>query len=134
MMLDGATILVADDEPLLTLTFAILLRHAGASVLTAEDGLEALTLAARHPVSALICDKQMPRMNGMTLLRTLRARSASVPTLLFVSGIDQEDDATLRELGVRLKMSKPTSPAAFIQAVGTLLGRCPPPAEASAVA
>lgn len=134
MTLQGATILVADDEPVLTLTFGILLRHAGATVLTAEDGLEALALAAQNPVSALICDINMPRMNGLTLLRMLRSRQASVPTLLFVSGIDPEDDDALRSMGVRLKMSKPTPPAALIQAVGSLLGRCEPPEQASLVA
>src|SRR5215218_5002231 len=64
-----------------------LLRKAGYSVLTAEDGLEGLTLARRERPDLVISDVSMPRMNGLEFCREIRADSglATVPILLITA-------------------------------------------------
>ena len=60
------------------------MRKAGYSVLTAEDGLEGLTLARRERPDLVISDVSMPRMNGLEFCREIRADSElkTVPILL----------------------------------------------------
>src|SRR5689334_15175782 len=64
-----------------------LLRKAGYSVFTAEDGLEGLTLARRERPDLVISDVSMPRMNGLEFCREIRADSElkTVPILLITA-------------------------------------------------
>src|SRR6476661_3868290 len=61
-----------------------LLRKAGYSVLTAEDGVDGLKLARRERPDLVISDVSMPRMNGLEFCREIRADSElkTVPILL----------------------------------------------------
>ena len=120
----GSTLLVVDDEPLLNLTFAILLRRAGASVFTATNGEEALAILERERVHTMLCDRQMPVMDGLTLLRTLHARGKSVPSMLFMNGLDRENTEELERMQVKRLLSKPIQPLALLAAVEDVLIRC----------
>lgn len=117
----GSTLLVVDDEPLLSLTFAVLLRRAGASVFTAENGHEALAIAERERIHTMLCDRQMPLMDGLTLLRTMHDRGISVPSLLFVNGIDRENMDELDRMQVKRLLSKPIQPVELLKAVAEVL-------------
>ena len=119
--LAGTRLLVVDDEPVLNLTFAVLLRRAGAHVQQAANGAEALQLLQTGAVDLMVCDKQMPVMDGMTLLRRLHDESLSVPTLLFTNGIDREDMSKLEALGVRRLIAKPIQPLHLLQAVAEIV-------------
>jgi len=78
------SVLIVNDEPDQLILMGNLLRKAGYSVLTAEDGVEALTLARRERPDLVISDVSMPRMNGLAFTRELRADSElkTVPILL----------------------------------------------------
>ncbi len=122
MQLAGSTILVVDDEPILNMTMALVLRLQGATVLCAADGAQALQLFDRPDrIDAMVCDQNMPVMDGRTLLSTLHRRGLSVPTLFFVSGVDREDTAALEAMQVRRLITKPIQPAALIAAVESVL-------------
>lgn len=122
----GSTLLVVDDEPLLSLTFAILLRRAGACVFTAENGREALQIAERECIHTMLCDRQMPVMDGLTLLRTMHDRGISVPSLLFVTGLEHENADELDRMQVKRLLSKPIQPVLLLEAVADVLSRCNP--------
>ena len=110
MTLSEATILVVEDEPVLRITFAVVLKQLGATVHTAANGLEALEVLAREHIDAMLTDKQMPQMDGRTLLETLHARGASVPSILFVNGVDSESQHDMTRLGVVETVTKPLHP------------------------
>jgi PAS domain S-box-containing protein len=78
------SVLIVNDEPDQLILMGNLLRKAGYSVLTAEDGLEALTLARRVHPDLIISDVSMPRMDGLGLCREIRADAElkTVPILL----------------------------------------------------
>ena len=85
------TILVADDEPeVLSLTRDIL-DATGYTVLTAEDGEEALRIAERHPgpIHGLVADVVMPGMTGPELAIVLK-RSRPETKVVFMSGYSNE--------------------------------------------
>jgi two-component system chemotaxis response regulator CheY len=128
MTLSDATILVVDDEAVLRTTFALVLRQLGATVHTAANGLEALEVLAREHVNAMLTDKQMPVMDGHTLLETLSRRGASVPSILFVDGLDSENALDMVRLGVVEIVTKPLHPTRLKQLLEELLLALPQPA------
>ena len=65
-------IVIADDDPQVVWFMADVLRSAGALVLEAKDGGEALALARGSGADAIVSDVLMPRVDGLTLARTLR--------------------------------------------------------------
>jgi CheY-like chemotaxis protein len=121
MTLAEATLLIVDDEPILRLTFSVLLKKTGATVFTAEHGEEAMAILAREPIDAMLTDKQMPVMDGVTLLQTLHQRNMVVPSVLFVNGVTREDPDELARLGVVNIVTKPLYPHDLIRIFENLL-------------
>jgi two-component system chemotaxis response regulator CheY len=116
-----ATLLIVDDEPILRLTFSVLLKKTGAKVFTAEHGEEAMEILSREPIDAMLTDKQMPVMDGITLLQTLYQRNMVVPSVLFVNGVTHEDPDELARLGVINIVTKPLYPNDLIRIFEKLL-------------
>jgi two-component system chemotaxis response regulator CheY len=71
------TILIADDSPSMRMLIEFTLKDAGYSVITAPDGEEALARAKADDsdIDMIITDLNMPGMDGITLIRGLRAES-----------------------------------------------------------
>lgn len=82
-----ARILVVDDEPLIRGTLGELLEHEGYQVATANDAASALALAAQTNFDLLLCDLQLPDLDGVSLLeRILRLNSTTVAILITAYG------------------------------------------------
>lgn len=121
MTLAESSILVVDDEPVLRLTFSVLLQRMGAHVFTAEDGVEALRIATDNHVDVILTDKQMPNMDGLTLLHQLRERGILAPAILFVNGVVPEDPKLLDRLGVMRSVTKPIHPQDLVHMLDEIL-------------
>lgn len=67
-------VLVVDDDAAIRPILAEALRYAGCRVLTAANGAEAMEILGEEPVDLLITDYDMPRMNGLDLIRWSKAR------------------------------------------------------------
>ncbi len=67
-MIQGARILIVDDEPPIRTACAKILSEEGALVETAEDGLGGLERAKNGPFDLSLVDLKMPQMDGMELL------------------------------------------------------------------
>ena len=76
------TVLVVDDNRDHSQALAKIFERAGYRVGTAGDGQEALTILTERPFDLVITDLRMPRMNGLDLLRSIRAMSPHVPVLI----------------------------------------------------
>ena len=78
------TILLADDEYAALEVLEFLLRAEGYDVVTASDGLEALTIATSRAVDLVVSDYKMPGMNGLELCKHLQAdpKLSRIPILL----------------------------------------------------
>jgi PAS domain S-box-containing protein len=92
---DENSILIVNDEPEQLTLMDGLLRKAGYSVFTAEDGVQAFDIAKEARPDLVISDVSMPRMNGLEFCRALRADNElrSVPILL-ISAL-QKDTQTV---------------------------------------
>ncbi len=79
----GTTILVVDDDALITLNMVDQLIELGYAVLEAYSGRDALELLRRHPeITAMITDYSMPVMSGVELAEAARALRPDLPILL----------------------------------------------------
>ncbi|MDQ1602850.1 MAG: hypothetical protein QOE01_695, partial [Actinomycetota bacterium] len=81
------TVLIADDSPTLRRIVTTVLEREGFTVVTAEDGVEAVQGAFRTQPDAIILDVQMPRLSGYVAARLLKDdwQTAEIPVLLLTS-------------------------------------------------
>jgi CheY-like chemotaxis protein len=139
MHLKDATILLVDDEPDLRTIIAEWFKREGSRVLVAEDGAEALNIIQANQVDVVVSDVRMPVMDGITLLKKVKA-SGYKSSVMFVSGFtDVIKPRESYDLGVEAVMSKPVERKQLIAAVTRILAgrdelwRFPPGAKAEAV-
>lgn len=95
---DKPVILVVEDEILIRLDLADILRDAGYAVLEAADADEALTLIRAHAaINLVITDVRMPgERDGLDLAREIRARWAGMPVVI-ASGHWEDDGEQLAD-------------------------------------
>ena len=105
----GRVALVADDSPVVRDIIAKALRAHGLQVLVASDGEEALAVFASHArVDLVVTDIDMPRLDGLALVRTLRSREASkdVPVVAISMRGDDVDRRAAMAAGVSAYIDK----------------------------
>lgn len=122
-LLEGAIILVADDERYITSMLGMRLEKAGAKVITASDGVDAYDKACAHQLSAIVSDFQMPEMNGLELCERLKAtpRNAKVPAILLTARGHRVTPQQLLRTNIRRVMDKPFSAKEVLAELEVLL-------------
>lgn len=75
------TVLIVDDEPGNVESLSRIFQREGYNVLTASDGREGLDLVRQHPVDVVICDIMMPQMDGLSLLKAIKAISSHIEVI-----------------------------------------------------
>jgi two-component system response regulator MprA len=78
-------VLVVDDEPAVRESLTNSLEFEGYEVVTASDGLEALDKAEAEKPDLVVLDVLMPRLDGLTACRRLRARGDTTPVLMLTA-------------------------------------------------
>ena len=107
--LTGARVLLVDDEPLNLKLLERHLNQAKCQVSTAQSGREALEILGRKPIDAVLLDVNMPEMDGLEVLRGIRAdEKLSALTVLMLSA-DGEEQTVLSayQLGANDYLIKP---------------------------
>ena len=84
-------VLVVDDEPALSELLSMALRYEGWDVRTAGDGLAAVRAARDFRPDAVVLDMMLPDLDGLEVLRRLRADGGDVP-VLFLTAKDAVED------------------------------------------
>lgn len=119
-----ASILAVDDSASMRDLVRFVLERAGHSVVQASDGVEALDVARKTAVDLVLTDVHMPRMDGIALIRELRA----LPTYRFVpmlvltteSGTDKKMEG--KAAGATGWIVKPFDPPKLLATVAKVLG------------
>lgn len=116
-------ILVVDDSPSLRRMIGACLRAGGYAVSEAADGDEALALALDADFGMLVTDQVMPGTDGLTLIRTLRAKPAyaAIPMLMLSTEADSQVREQARVAGASGFLAKPFDPDQLMEAVNALL-------------
>jgi len=117
------SILVVDDTRSMRKMVAAVLAGAGYEVAEAEDGVEALDLAKGRRFDLVVTDHNMPRMDGVTLVRELRAIADYDRVALIV--LSTEVDPALkqrgREAGATGWIAKPFDPQRMLDIVAKFI-------------
>jgi two-component system chemotaxis response regulator CheY len=99
------------------------LRNAGYEVVEAVDGLDALSKARAATMSLVLTDRNMPRMDGLTLVRSLRRLPAyrSAPILILTTESGEEMKSQGKAAGATGWLVKPFDPQRLIDVVRKVL-------------
>jgi two-component system, chemotaxis family, chemotaxis protein CheY len=119
-----ATILTVDDSASIRQMVSFTLRGAGYEVLEAVDGEDALNKARVGPVSLVLTDLYMPKMDGITLIRELRKLPTYrfVPMLTMTTESSPERKAEGKAAGATGWLVKPFHPDRLLATIEKVLG------------
>jgi len=103
------TILIADDDRVLTGVLSARLKRDGHKVVVAFDAMQAIMTALRNPPAIVLLDMNMPGGTGLQVLRQLRNsnKTSQVPIIVISGSLEPETEKTVRELGADDYLSKP---------------------------
>ncbi len=106
-MISSKRILIVDDSQDLTHVIADFLSLHGYQVHTAHDGYDALECMGRQPISIVVSDIHMPRMDGFTLMGEIKTRYPAVSIVLITGFSVNEAKKLAFERGADAFVAKP---------------------------
>lgn len=120
-----ARILVVDDDPRLRRQCVALLEAGGFDTLQAENGRRGLELAREEFPDLVICDVNMPSMNGHAALEAVRGDDnlANTPFIFLTANGDMTDLRVGMNLGADDYLMKPVDPEQLVAAIHARLDR-----------
>lgn len=118
------TILAVDDSSSLRQMVAFTLKGQGYTVIEAADGQEGLDKAKGASVALVLTDQNMPRMDGITLVKNLRALPSYARTPILMLTTESGDDmkAKGKAAGATGWIVKPFDPPKLLEVVKKVLG------------
>lgn len=115
-------ILVIEDDPDVVHVVEAFLAREGFEVTTARDGVDGLEVALASDPDLIVLDWMLPRLDGPTLLRRLRAER-STPVIMLTARSEEEDRIAGLEVGADDYVAKPFSPRELVARVRAVLRR-----------
>jgi CheY-like chemotaxis protein len=118
--LDGANVLLVDDERDSNEVVAALLESCGATVRLAGSVAHARTVLAGWSPDLVVTDIGMPGEDGFALLATLRDTGAAVPAVALTAYASRDDRIRLLAAGFQAHLAKPVDPVELVTVVANL--------------
>ena len=117
-------ILIVDDSPSIRQMVEVTLKSANYLVTSAKDGQEALDICKHTRFDFVLTDQNMPRMDGLTLIKSLRSLSAysSVPIVVLTTEAGDAIKNQGKAAGATGWMVKPFDPSKLIEVLRRVLG------------
>ncbi len=118
------TILAIDDSASIRQMVAFTLKSSGYEVVDAVDGVEGLDKAKAQTFNLILTDQNMPRMDGITLIKSLRAmpQYGTVPILMLTTESSDAMKQQGRAAGATGWLVKPFDPQKLIEVVKKVIG------------
>jgi len=121
---DLGDILVVDDEASVVEVVSLYLKREGFRVRVARDGRQALEAVRQQLPALVVLDLMLPEIDGLAILRALRADTAvNVPVIMLTARQQETDRIYGLELGADDYVTKPFSPAELVSRVKAVLRR-----------
>ena len=129
------TVLVVDDSPTMRGMLRTALGRGGYQVVEATNGAEALGQLDGTPIDAILTDINMPRMDGLTFVRTLRqdARFARTPVLVLTTESAGEVKRAGKAAGATGWIVKPFEPEQLCSLISMVIRRTAQPGRQTGV-
>ncbi|MGV6826159.1 MAG: Hpt domain-containing protein [bacterium] len=119
----GVTVMVVDDSITVRKVTSRLLERHNMDVITAKDGVDAVTVLQDQIPDIMLLDIEMPRMDGYELARHMRhtPELAQIPIIMITSRTGEKHRQRAMELGVKRYLGKPYQEADLLDNIYTLL-------------
>jgi two-component system chemotaxis response regulator CheY len=117
-------ILIVDDSTSIRQMVEVTLKSAGYTVTAAKDGQEAFNLCKTHDYDFVLTDQNMPNMDGLTLIKSLRTLPtyAKTPVVMLTTEASDAMKAQGRAAGATGWMVKPFDPAKLLEVAQKVIG------------
>ena len=116
-------VLIVEDETLLSDAYAMVLSHNGYTTEVAANGIEALQKIEAFQPDIVLLDLLMPKMDGITFLKTYQRNPATSPQIIVYSNLfdskKEEEVKSLGAVGIVLKSS--VTPAGLVELIAERL-------------
>lgn len=103
-------LLVDDSGTMRTIQKRCLSKLGVEDVVEAEDGVQALTYFEKQAFDIVLCDWNMPNMNGLQLLKEIRQRNTQIPIIMITTEAERARVVTAIQAGVSDYLVKPFTP------------------------
>ena len=117
-------ILAVDDSASIRQMVTFTLKSAGYEVVEAVDGMDGVDKAKAKQVNLILTDQNMPRMDGLTLIKTVRAlpQYKSTPILMLTTESSDAMKAQGKAAGATGWLVKPFDPQKLLEVVKKVIG------------
>ena len=117
------TILLAEDDPVVSRLLRAVLEDAGYEIVACGDGREAVETFHKRgdSVDLVLLDYRMPQMNGIEAFDEIHAAAPTLPVILMSGNIAGSEISDLKERGLRRVLRKPCSGDELLRAVRGVL-------------
>lgn len=118
------SILAIDDSASIRQMVGFTLKSSGYEVVEAVDGMDGLEKAKGKPFSLVLTDQNMPRMDGLTLIKSLRAlpQYKTIPILMLTTESSDTMKQQGRAAGATGWLVKPFDPQKLVEVVKKVIG------------
>ena len=122
----GKKVMIVDDAAAIRQTVGFTLQEEGYEVVEAADGKEALGKLQQSEVDLIICDVNMPEMDGISLIKTLKGDDAYeahkfTPLIMLTTETGEDRKEEGKKAGAKVWMVKPFKPEQLIETVKKLI-------------
>ena len=117
------TVMIIDDSKTLRHMVNVTLNSAGYETVDAVDGLDALEKLSGPRVNLIICDINMPNMDGLTFLREIKKSKEhrAIPVIMLTTESQSERIQAGKEAGAKAWIVKPFKPEQVLSAIEKLI-------------
>ena len=118
-------ILIVEDEQDIQELLEAYLGDAGYETATAGDGIEAVSLFQQEAFDLVLLDVMLPKLDGFTVLRRLRAEGSTTPVLMLTARSELTDRVNGLDSGADYYLTKPFEPQELLACIRALTRRQP---------
>ena len=123
--MDKKKILVVEDEKAISDILVFNLQREGYDTLAAYDGAEGLRCALEEAPDLILLDVMLPKLDGFTVLRRLRAEGSTTPVLMLTARSELTDRVNGLDSGADYYLTKPFEPKELLACIRALTRRQP---------
>lgn len=117
------TILIVEDEPSIVMLLKYNIEKSGFLTDVADNGEEAVEKSRNKNYDLIVLDLMLPKMDGMTVCKTIRKDENKVPILMLTAKDEEYDKISGLEMGADDYLTKPFSPRELIARIHAILRR-----------
>jgi two-component system, chemotaxis family, chemotaxis protein CheY len=116
------TVMIVDDSGSFRTVVKLALQKAGYAVVEACDGVDALSKVSAQKLNLIVCDVNMPNMDGITFVKQIKSSPVHkfLPVIMLTTESQESKKAEGRAAGARAWITKPFQPSQLVDAVNRL--------------